>query len=927
MASELSKIIVKVGKKSSVKFSNSKVYRAIIADDLGKLAKAHDDCHIVIIESIKEKEEDTVKQFILDYKEKDDRNEVLFFIPDETDEITSGLADELDYNIYMTLNDLYKAIYSMFKVNVSIYLDDKRQLNSAELQESIPDDMVVFDPFAEINEDEQVESETEIKIEEVETTVAVDETVDVERELDSKTNVETESELEEAIEKTEVKKEADIDKSDEDKTQELKEISLALSKEDSSIEKTTAEFLKAIEKKHENEVKTLKEKIKSAEEEYDTLLADMQSANTQILTLEKVVDALKAEKRAMQERYDELFESKDVLEDPISLAEYEVLNETIDNLKSTVSSLERTIKNNKEEIEEKESDLEEKEESIKELKSSLERTKKQLSDINNSIETGEIHEEIIAEYKEKLSSLESDKQKLLEDIDNLSNETDTLIQKLSDTKSELEEKETSLAEKEAELLELKGELSRKEKEQQSEIDSLISAKQSELDTKKFELESKQSEINSKQSEINTLKEKVKTLNNELNAKNSIISNQTDKINALEEKTSILENSSDTEVQRLKSEISGLQTKLNITEQQLKQKESQYNQLVSTSGVDENGASALLETNRAFESVIRTLREQLGTTSKELETTKRHNSEMTAAIKNYQSQIKQLNEALKSMASVNLGNGSAGANLVGASAYMKPIKYTGQAQLIPVFGNGSFGITTTAMSLAYKLSATSKVLYLDFDLVNPKADAWFSKYPICQNVPGINRTDRRMTGLGIFYEKGLQTFETYFNNIVCTCDRTKGGGIDYISGVYYRVDNLKLTSADYGSLLDFLATKYQYIVIDLGRLGGNDVIDQLIKSMTDIANKSIVVTTSDKFDVRNFRTKIAENNINIERIAWLLNWCDSTNIDDKTKNVISPAKFGIILKDSSIQGSREKFTRNKLNKDKFELFINSVLFAK
>ena len=50
------------------------------------------------------------------------------------------------------------------------------------------------------------------------------------------------------------------------------------------------------------------------------------------------------------------------------------------------------------------------------------------------------------------------------------------------------------------------------------------------------------------------------------------------------------------------------------------------------------------------------------------------------------------------------------------------------------------------------------------------------------------------------------------------------------------------------------------------------------------------------------------------------------IDEKTKDIIKPAQYGIILTDTALYGAREKFTRNKLNKDKFELFINSVLFS-
>jgi len=232
----------------------------------------------------------------------------------------------------------------------------------------------------------------------------------------------------------------------------------------------------------------------------------------------------------------------------------------------------------------------------------------------------------------------------------------------------------------------------------------------------------------------------------------------------------------------------------------------------------------------------------------------------------------------------------------------------------------------AMSLTHKLCTTSKVLYMDFDLVAPKADSWFAKMPICQRVPGINRNDRRMSALGIFYEMGVQAFIANIDNIIEKCDRTKGGGIDYMSGVYYKVDNMKVTTADYSALFNFLSTRYQYIVVDMGRLGSSDINDQLIKIISEIAYKSVVVTTCDRFETRDFRTKLLDTKIDLNKVAWLLNMCDTTNIDDKIKSNVSPAKFGMLIKDINMYGIREKFTRNKLNKDKLDLFINSVLFT-
>jgi hypothetical protein len=461
----------------------------------------------------------------------------------------------------------------------------------------------------------------------------------------------------------------------------------------------------------------------------------------------------------------------------------------------------------------------------------------------------------------------------------------------------------------------------KEVEYREVASELLQSAFSEIKNINNKLESKESEVSKLSTENSVLTDELTKSKDEVVEQSSKIEELNKEVATFDKRLELANSYSEQQIKRLNDTNSELSAKLKLTEEQLAQKERQYITLVEQSGIDSSAANSLMQTNQTLEQVNKTLREQLSTTTKEMESMKSNRIELQTQVNNYKSQCQQLNDTLNAIS-------SNGGMVAGTGAVrIKPIQYKGNAQIISVFGSGSFGITTTAMSIAAKLCTTSKVLYIDFDLITPKADAWFNKLPLCRQVPGIDASDVKMTGLGIFYEKGIHTFSTYIDKIVNVCDKTKGGEIDYLSGVYYRVDNLKLSTADYTGFFNTLGSMYNYIIIDFGRLGSNDVNDMLIKTISDICIKNVVVTTPDKFEVRNFKTKLLENKLDLNKIAWLVNLCESTTIDDKVKQMISPSKYGMMLMDQNLHNKREKFLRNKLTKDKMELFINSVLFAR
>ena len=867
-------IIVKVGKKSKLKFSHSSVYRAITANELIRISDIHSDCNIVIIENIEENEQEAIRQFAVDFKNRSSKNTILFFLP-EDDDITSGIADEFSYEIVMTLADLYNKLYKTYDINVSTFMSDKKRISSENIEESMPEG--ITDIFGEMADNNSLDIEDSSNEDKEENNIEVEDGINI---AEDNTSIEDKKRLTEEKVETEPKQVETEPKQVENNIEnQFNQDEIETKQTEFISEQTTENNTEDISNDALDKISSLQMQLKDAKYDYNIILKDMKAANERIVALEDVVRVVKDEKEAMIKRYNSLVEQDGVIEDPISLAEYEEIKDKLNSAENKVKDLTSNLEKSKEALNEKLEIIENKNKHIEELIGSIETLKNSLKELNDSIESGEIHKDIINEYNEKLQGAEDKSKKLQDMISSLTDEKNSLTNRLSN--------ETEQLKKEAEEIDYELTKVKEDKER--------------IELEKQELEDKLSDIQ------------------------KTVEKQTSEIKMLKENAI----SKADEVGELNKQLKNTNTKLDkqLTEwkAKYKKKEEQYNSLVSSYGMSEDGASVLKETNKSLETLIKNLQEQLSLKSDEINKLKDKERENRNSLNNYKSQCKQLQDTLKNLSSgVNTNYTTVGS--ITNNLQIKNIKYNGQAEILTVFGSGSFGITTTAMSLAYKLSITSKVLYIDFDMITPKADAWFNKLPLCKNVPGINLQDRRMTGLGIFYEKGMRFFEDNFINIVNHCDKTRGGKIDYLSGVYYRVDDNKIASADYVGLFNFLSSHYNYIVVDMGKLGCNSLTDKLIKNISDIATKNIAVTTIDNFDVRNFKTKLTDNKININNVAWLLNMCESTIVDDKIKRIVHPAKYGLLIKDAIMQGKRERFTHTKINKDRLELFINSVVFS-
>jgi len=828
---ESNKIIVKVGDKSSLQIANSRVFRAITIKEMELLAEKHSDCHIVIVESIDKEEQDSIKNFLVSFKEKNEKNDILFFIPNN-DEITSGIADELDYNIYLTDREIYAKIYEDFGFNTSIYLDDRRNITANNITQ---EDMSTFGGDFDF---EKVVEETDIASEQA----AKDN--DMEQQISDESMAKYEETSDKDLD-TESKSFSDIENNTEPKTDDTESVKSDNSDSDESLEE---------------KIKDLKMQLRDANEEYNTILADMKKANARIRSLDDNVRVLKDEKQAIIDRYNEIVASdSEILEDPISLSDYSKLQESSKSYSDKISTLEATIESNN-------ADISSKDALIEELKATEASIRAELDELKNNMQTESANAQSkVDEAQSKITEAQTKIDELQSNIDELNTNISKLTSERDTAASDAKELKTKLSTTEADL-----ERVQFENDENKELVKQLNGKIDELEKSNLEL----------------------TRNAEL-----------------------AENSSMEEKSNLNTQISKLEAQLTVAREQLNQKEKQYKDLVSTSGVDESGASALLETNKTLENISKTLREQLASATSELEIYKNKNIDAETKIKSLQTQVGVLQS--------NLSNLSAGKQINNS---VPDIDYRKHTQIISVFGSGSFGITTTAISLAQRLSSISKVLYIDFDLVSPKADSWFSINPMIMGIPGLNNNDIRNSGLGIFYEYGFGVFSKNIDRIIKCSQKTKGGGLHYLSGIYYNLDRDKIIMADYASLFNSLADDFQYIIIDFGKFGCNDIYDSLIKAVSNISYKSIIVTTPNFFEIRNFRAKINYHNLYIDKAAWLLNMCQKSAIDPKVQNLIKPCLYDIMPKVEQYQ-QNESFTRNISTRDRFGMFVDRNVFAR
>ena len=935
MAASSNKILVKVGKKSNVKFRGVQAFRAITIDELYTLSKINPDASIVIIENIKHTDDEKLKKFISEFETGGENRKVFFYVADN-DDATCGVADELAYDIYLNIKDLYRAI----KINCGITVDPDLSLSA----EFIGADDLGDDIFDESFQDAlDTVSKVEIKEEKL-------------PDIESKSDID---DFDTSI----------MDEDEDEHVEETKPIKIDTVKKDSAEAEKSVEVPKVNVDEYTKKIDELKNKLSASTVEIDSLKDQLHNAFENSKKLTKLVKAVEEERDTFKAQL-KMYDTKEVMEEPITLAVYKELEDKIAQLTeqgpsvptAELEELQRQLTVAEEQKKEAESKLEDYKTRLRESGSKLSDAQDKLLEANETVEKlrNEVTELKDSANKTESAELQSANAGLIavkaendklrveikeqqEIIDNAQSEIKKLSAEIESMTLRIEHEVESrlfilsiLANSVKEYAELENKTKSSDKiieSLRSDIEALenylttVKNKNSELEAKleeykdtdtliiglKTESETKQQLLDDKDTLINSL-------NLTINEKETKIVELQAQVDDVDKRIELAHNFSKQELETAKREAIEWKTKYDIVHEQFTSKEAQYNTLIQTVGMNESGVSSLLENNRTMDEINKTLRDQIVMLKADLDkaTRDRQFAQQTAA--KLEETAKNMRVSMKAM-TVGMTGG------VTTSSGVAPFNYQGRGMVIPVFGSGSYGTTTAAMSIANRLATQARVLYIDFDLVAPKADAWFKTNPLIRNVPEVEPNSTKATGLGLFIDKQVQYFLSNVNSLILKPIQTKNGCIDYLSGFYSKPDTIKLMSADYASFLNYCGNTYTYVVIDFGRLGSSDINDQLIKAFTDVAYRSVCVTTSDKFEIRTFRMKMGEARIDLNNVAWLVNMCERTSIEDTAKRAISPANYGMVPFDPDIYGKKLDFTKERLTRDKFNIFLEKVILRK
>jgi hypothetical protein len=843
-------IIVKVGNKSNLKFSHARVFRAITCDELSKLHLGHSDCHIVVIEGIAEKEEDSLKEFIVDFKKNKD-NKVFFFIPDVNDEITAGVADELDYSIFMTLKDLYRAICSECGVQVSTLVEDKIEFKLLR-ESSLPDGVTdIFGESSNENKEESIEVKNSVTAENL-----------------SQTYNNREENKETAVSREESSGELNIDRGED-----LYE--------------------------------------KNGDADYNSLVDDIKRANGRIEELKSIVEAVTKREKETVERFNSIVETAVVIEEPIPLSKYESLLAEVDKYKDLVKELEVKRDNLSVEVKNKSTSIKENSDTITDLHT-------RLADVNKLIESGDIHLEVVNRFNEDIDILNKELEEKEEIERKLLEENSDLQLKLENIQIDLDgyteyreqaEKQISRLTNEIKQYSIKiKSLEESEEELKVNLSSLVSNRSS-----------AEEELEKSRDLLGSSAENEEKLRNELQSSKEIVERLTVELESTKKKLK----SNELNTAELNSSLSDNKIKLEAVNNELGELKLMYEAEKSEKEklkLDSANVVNIENMRKSLEEINKTLVEKLSSAGIELENAKRNRDTVQNEVDNLKMQNRQLNEALRAISSTSSGAPISG-NVNNLS--VNNIRYSGSAKIITVFGSGNYGVTSTAVSIAYKILSNAKVLYMDLDLVSPEADRWLGKQPVCNGVPGINDNDIKKTGAGLFYELGTQTVIAYLDKVIKSCVKSVRGSLDYFSGAYYKIDNSKKLNGNYTELFNILGSKYDYIVVDMGRIGSGEINDSLIREITRIGSASIAICRNDISDVRSIKNKMISSKIESNKVNWLLNMSTTTAIDNNVKQIVGENNLGLSLLDNEMVGQRTRLAASKINKTRFDEFFDRL----
>lgn len=904
------RVIVKVGKTSSLAFRNIKALRAITFDEVQRLVSNNPSIPAVIIESIMPYEVQPALNMV-DWLNNQGKQVFIHCIAGANSQELK-ISEDKGISISSTLEELQHSISSALAVKATTAWG--KQTDSAEVQ---------------------VEAEAESVTEKI-----IPEDTSVKEIMQSEP-----SDLHEALKAlNDTKKTTEVvHQSISTKDDLLESLGLDFRYETEEASPESAEIFEEIKDQSMIELNSLLDAVTKEKAE---LSNQLEVAFDKIHALLDIKEAVEDERDLLRTTLSGLESSTEIIEDPIPGARLEEAKSQINSLQQRTLNLESSVYEYKseskalaEQINTLTSDLSAVKEQEELLKQQLIDKQAKIDSLNEGLAAGESVKIDLANTRAEKQALEKTAVNLRDKIKDLTNEIDTAmsrsstddLEKIRSLRLEIDSLTDTIAEGDEKVaIESRGRLviglllAEAIKQKSTAHDALLS-KNGEV-AELAALEKKlRSSLRSSQEELRLVREKFEELTSELSTEKE----KSDiRIEELQEKYTHklgeLKVQLDTrilEAKRASKELTETKTALN-------KKETELAALMTSTGASKKSIDsavkakqALEEANTTLNSTVEVLKKDIRTLTSKLSMTEDANTKLEEANKQLRTNMVTM-KATSSAAPSTPGKPQAAAGIPMGRIRLD-CDYSGRGYIIPVFGSGSYGITTMAISIARKLPKAS-ILYMDMDIVNPKSDAWFGKMPLIRELTDI-ADPLKKSGFGALLEKGSSYVIDNKRAILQRITDTKAGStIDYFSGAYTKVDARKLLAINFSELLSHLGNMYNYIVVDLGRFGSSDIGDELVKMFNKIAFKSVIMSLNDKFDTRTMSVRINTERIKLDNAIWVLNMSDSSKVDNIVQKSIGIAKPVIMPKDMNIYGQGESFDKVPILKDKLAQVMDLLL---
>lgn len=429
-------------------------------------------------------------------------------------------------------------------------------------------------------------------------------------------------------------------------------------------------------------------------------------------------------------------------------------------------------------------------------------------------------------------------------------------------------------------------------------DELLSykAKLDSLDALEVRIKELDSLCDKKDKELDALKEQISSnsLNNSLKYKRiKLLKYIINIFNAYIELSSSI-NLKDSSIADLESELSELKNRLSETTSNLELVNKREDNLLKDL---ESLKVSSNETLEGYKLELESLNQKYSLVSSELDTCKSTLSNSESAIAQNEvlkTKISLLEQELKSsLTSLSekekeiskLSSLKREVVTVNSSKTFSSINYTGKAKIVTVYGISSCGITNMAYSIANKLKGN--ILFLDLDISNPKSDKYTHKNPMV-DIDSVRNSLYR-TGVGVLFSLGVDSVINNFDRLAIKIHKTRDNELTWLSGIY---SDLKLeTIDDFESFINYIGSYYDYIVVDVGKLGYSNLNDSMIKSLSDIAFINFVITTNDTSSIRGTSLKIKKIGLsNASNIRYFINLSKNSILSDISKKSIGNSKY-------------------------------------